>query len=242
MSTNTQDTVVEKVRAILDRANHPNTPPAEAETALALAQRLITKYNLDESALAQAQAVDEKIVKDSIIIVGQYALRRISVAGEVARANSCACYRSTYYSKEWTTNKHGRDVRGKDGYTLYLYGTEADIFATKVLWQAVEALALRTIPKGDKSFRHSWWVGFANGIRQALTKATKEAVVEAGGNALVLVERRERAESELRATVKLRSATTKGASRSDAYYSGRTAGASFATNGVGRGAIGALGR
>ena len=33
-----------KVRAILERANHPNTPLAEAETALALAFRLMQKF------------------------------------------------------------------------------------------------------------------------------------------------------------------------------------------------------
>ena len=36
-----------KVRAILERANHPNTPQAEAETALAFAFRLMQKYGLD---------------------------------------------------------------------------------------------------------------------------------------------------------------------------------------------------
>ena len=39
----TRETMQAKVRAILERANHPNTPQAEAETALALAFRLMQK-------------------------------------------------------------------------------------------------------------------------------------------------------------------------------------------------------
>ena len=42
------DSIRDKVRSILERANHPNTPQAEAETALSLAYRLMKKYDLDE--------------------------------------------------------------------------------------------------------------------------------------------------------------------------------------------------
>lgn len=41
------DSVERKVRALLERANHPGTPPAEAEAALAMAYRLMMKYHLD---------------------------------------------------------------------------------------------------------------------------------------------------------------------------------------------------
>lgn len=241
MSTTTQDSMLEKVRALLERANHPNTPPAEAETALGLAQRLITKYNLDESALVDVKN-DEDIVRDTIVVKGPYGLRRLSVAGAVARANSCACYRTRLHEKDWTRNRQGRLVRATDGYVLHIFGTKADIFATKMLWTAVEALALRTLPKGDKAFRNSWWIGFADGIGRALSKANKEAIVESTGNALVLVERSKRADSEMRAGVSLKSTRSAGVSRYSAYSSGQSTGASFSTNGVGRGAIGALGR
>jgi hypothetical protein len=47
------DDVTRKVRALLERANHPGTPQAEAEAALAMAYRLMAKYDLDERLLAQ---------------------------------------------------------------------------------------------------------------------------------------------------------------------------------------------
>ena len=52
-----------KVRAILERANHPNTPQAEAEAALTLAFRPMQKYGLDgnntRSRPAQPPSVDQ---------------------------------------------------------------------------------------------------------------------------------------------------------------------------------------
>lgn len=43
----------DKVRLILERANHPNRPQAEAETALSLAYRLMQKYDLDENEISK---------------------------------------------------------------------------------------------------------------------------------------------------------------------------------------------
>jgi hypothetical protein len=44
------DDVTRKVRALLDRANHARTPRAEA--TLAMANRLVAKYDLNERLLA----------------------------------------------------------------------------------------------------------------------------------------------------------------------------------------------
>lgn len=234
------ESIIEKVQAILARANHPNTPQAEAETAFAMAQRLITKHNLDESALAHHDDNNDEVVRDRIDIKGAWALRRCTVAGTVARANSVACYRSDLYEED----KHGYRAK-KVGITLHLFGTKADIFAVKTIWTAVEMLALRTIPKGDKSFRNSWWHGYSVGIGNALESAKRQVVqdiVNEGGSSLVLVERFKRADDEMRAGVTLKSTGSSYARSSSGYSAGKTAGSSFNTGGLGRGAIGALGR
>lgn len=235
----TEQSIIEKVQAILARANHPETPQAEAETAFTMAQRLITKYNLDEAALAPCTETDD-IVRDRIDIRGSWSLRRLCVASTVARANSCATYRSDLYEKD--ENGYYK----KTGRTLHIFGTKADVFAAKTLWAAVEALGLRTIPRGDRTFRNSWWHGFNAGISKALEQAKKQVVADVvaeGGSSLVLVERFKRADSEMRATVSLRSTSSTSYARSSAgYNAGRAAGSSFSTGGIGRGAIGALGR
>lgn len=234
--------IKERIRACLDLANHPGTPEAEAELALAMAQRLMTKYALDEAAIGD-RVEEAAITRDFITVEGAYALRRLEVAAAVAGANSCACFRRTNRG-EWKQTRQGRWVRPNGGYELHLFGTAADIFATKTLWAAVEMFALRTMPRGDKSFRHSWWIGFEVGITRALHTAVKEAVEEQGGSSLVLVEKRDRAKEEMRASVKLKASPSSAAVRRvDAYSTGVSSGASFSAGaGLRSGAIGALGQ
>lgn len=224
----------DKVQAILDRANHPNTPKEEAETALAMAHRLILKHGLDEHAFGNGKVDDTAIVRDSIAFPGTWAVRRMSLAYVIALANSVAAYRTNTY------------VDGKRVKAIVLFGTKADIFAAKTLYASAEMLAVRTMPKGDRSYRNSWWLGFTNGISNVLAKAKREAVKEYGeGAGLVLANKFDRANKEMRSKVTLRSASTSSYSRSsEGYYAGRAAGGSFSTGGhrIGGSAIGALSR
>lgn len=227
----------DKVRAILDRANHPNTPQAEAETALALAQKLIIKHGIDEASLVITDK-PEDIVKDELVIAGRYDVRRLTLAFTIAKANSVASYRS----ERWQDDKHVK--------VLVLYGTSADIFAVKTLFASADLLASRLIPKhGDRSLKTSWWHGFTSGIRQVLTKAKNDVIKESGSDgssvALVLASKYERADKEMNANVKLRSISNRSSIRnSSAYYSGVKSGASFSLGStrIGGGTIGALNR
>lgn len=47
------DDMLRKVQAMLARADHPNTPVAEAETARSMAEALMFKYRIDETTAAQ---------------------------------------------------------------------------------------------------------------------------------------------------------------------------------------------
>ena len=74
-----RDSLHAKVRAILEKANHPTTPQAEAETALALAFRLMQKYDLDEDAVSGRQARDvsnHEVTSKVFVIKGPYRVRR----------------------------------------------------------------------------------------------------------------------------------------------------------------------
>jgi hypothetical protein len=225
------EAIYDKVQAILDRANHPNTPQAEAETALAMAQRLMMKHGLEESAFAKAQDRDENIVTEIIEVGGKWQLRRLSLASAIAKANSVACYRSIAW-------RDGVEIK-----TLVVYGTAGDIFAVKTLFASADLLASRVIPKGDRSFRNAWWLGFASGVREVLTKSKNEVIAEQGvGTGLVLADKFKRADTEMRSKVKLRSAGYSRYSSGSGYSAGRSAGRAFSTGGIGNGVTGALGR
>jgi uncharacterized membrane protein YgcG len=230
--------IIDKVRSILDRANHPNTPQAEAETALAMAQRLMMKHGLDEAVFANASNDSVEIVTDEIVVTGAWALNRVRLAHCIAVANSVATYRSTNYSKD------DRGRHKKNGLKVVVYGTKSDIFTVKTLFASAELLAGRLIPKGDRSFRHAWWLGFASGVRKVLEGSKKDFVQEHGvGAGLVLADKYKRADNEMRAKVCLRSTRTTYQS-GNGYSAGVSAGSSFnlGGRGVGGNAIGALGR
>jgi uncharacterized membrane protein YgcG len=232
--------IIDKVRAILDRANHPNTPQAEAETALAMAQRLMMKHGLDEVVFANASNDSVEVVTDEIVISGAWALNRLRLAHRIAVANSVASYRSTHYVKD------ERGIYEKKGLKIVLYGTKSDIFTVKTLFASAELLAGRLIPKGDRSFRHAWWLGFANGVGKVLYRSKNDFVREQGAGAgLVLADKYKRADNEMNAKVKLQSRSSRTTYRSgDGYSAGVSAGSSFnlGGRGVGGSAVGALGR
>jgi hypothetical protein len=55
--------ILAKVQAILDRANHPDTPAAERETSLRMAEKLMSAHRIDEAALAArsvARGIDDR--------------------------------------------------------------------------------------------------------------------------------------------------------------------------------------
>lgn len=224
--------IIDKVRAILDRANHPNTPQAEAETALAMAQRLMMKHGLDEAVFATAQQTDVEIVSDKINIAGAWALNRLRLAHVIAKANSVATYRTTVWGN------------GGKQLMLVMYGTKADIFTVKTLFASAEMLATRVLPKGDRSFKHAWWLGFVGGVSRVLTKSKNDFIAEQGtGAGLVLADKYKRADNEMNSKVKLVNTRSKSTYRSGSGYSaGFSAGSSFRGGGLGGGAIGALGK
>lgn len=210
----------DKVRLILERANHPNTPQAEAETAIALAYRIMQKYNLNDSDIKQREQINSQSDEIEAIehsIFGPYRVRRGSLFYVIAQAVSCACFREN------------RDV-GTDEVRMVAFGTARDRHALEVLFQAAELLALRTMPPGDRRFRTSWWHGFSAGVGKKLTKERKTIFKESPGSELVLVERFERAQEFMYAAEPgLSNTGSSFVNNTDAYGVGHSAGMNFSS-------------
>lgn len=205
----------EKVRAILERANHPNTPQAEAETALALAYRLMQKHGIDESELARNES--RAVISKTIRIAGPYRVRRSTLFHIIATHTGCATYRDmeTGSTKE---------------VTMVAFGLTGDLFALETLYAAAEMLALRSMPTGDRTFRTAWWHGFCAGVDKTLQAESTSIIVETPGAGLVLLEKKERATFTMRATTPgLSAGRTSYVADRDAYSAGRQAGSRFST-------------
>ncbi|MEY3642056.1 MAG: hypothetical protein RLZZ199_1861, partial [Actinomycetota bacterium] len=145
--------MIEKVRAILERANHPNTPQAEAETALALAYRLMQKHGLEESEVTRGREgrdADARITAITVVIRGPYRVRRGTLFHILATSLSCADYRDM-------------EAGSRDAVVMVAFGTADDLFALETLFTAADLLALRSMPPGDRRWRTSWWHGFCAG-------------------------------------------------------------------------------
>ena len=233
--TRTREDVMRKIRALLVRANHAGTPQAEAESALALAYRLMVKYDLDERELDKTDetrpTLSDKVVSRTYYTTGPYRVRRSALRFAIASVLSCAMC---------------RDCEQEDGDTVVsiVFGTEADVEAHEILYAAAEMLALRTIPLGDRSFRTSWFHGFTDGVENKLLQERNAVSRLKKGTDLVLRDRFDRAKETMYAEVPgLTKGRSSGVSWADAFAAGQRAGSSFSAGGRGvSGSQGALPR
>lgn len=209
----------DRIVALLSLAQHPNTPRAEAESALAMASKLMQKHGIDESELRMAAPItdDHEVKVERVTVEGRYRVRRLNLLYSIALIHSCVGY---------------RDFDEDDSCVMVLYGRASDIFAARTLFAAADALGARLLPRGDRSARVSWWKGFQRGIEEVLGAARGEYVSETPGAGLVLADRVARAEREKRVSAPpLRSTYSYAASSSSAYGSGIAAGRGFGASG-----------
>ncbi|MEY4819827.1 MAG: hypothetical protein RL200_539, partial [Actinomycetota bacterium] len=171
-----RDNLHAKVRAILEKANHPNTPQAEAETALTLAFRLMQKYGIDESSINKRTFDNETVTSKTFTITGQYRVRRGTLLWNIANAVSCHSYRDMMEPNPTQV-------------IMVAFGTENDLFSLEALYTAADLLAARSIPAGDRRFKTSWWRGYCEAIGAKLAKEHQTIAKESPGVGLVLVER-----------------------------------------------------
>lgn len=206
----------ERIHALLALAQHPNTPQAEAETALALASKLMQKHGLSNDDVSEENVTDAtEVVMRNFHVHGPYRVRRVNILNAIALMHSCVGY---------------RDFDDNDACVMVLYGRDVDITAAYTLFCAADLMGARLLPKGNRSWRTEWWNGFQRGIQEALAGARAEFIEETPGAGLVLADRMTRARNEMHTTAPpLRGGYTYSDTSSQAYSSGKSAGRGFTT-------------
>lgn len=63
------ESMMRKITALLQRADHPNTPEAEASSARAMAERMMVKYRIEESDLIASGALDDEAHKPGMQVI-----------------------------------------------------------------------------------------------------------------------------------------------------------------------------
>jgi hypothetical protein len=85
----------DRINAMLNLAQHPNTPQAEAESALAMASKLMQKHGLTQSDIASSRTdEDTTVVVERVRVGGLYRVRRQNILYTIALLHSCAGYRT----------------------------------------------------------------------------------------------------------------------------------------------------
>lgn len=212
----------DRIRSLLTLASHPNTPQAEAETALALASKLMQKHGITEHDVEDASADDVEVVVKRVLVCGAYRVRRVNVLYVLATVHSCVGYR----------DDDERDDQGAECSVLVLYGRPADIAAAQTLFAAADAMAARLMPRGTRSARTTWLKGFQSGLEEALAAAKKEFIAETPGSGLVLADRMTRAKNEMRSQgIRVRGGYSYADTSTGAWQAGHNAGRSFGAAG-----------
>lgn len=232
--------IMDRVRALLAQAEHPNTSQAEAEAFTAKATELMAKYGIDQALVAARGEVRESVTTVKITLDAPYAREKASLLGAVARNGRCRIVQHSY----------GRSVTHAT-----LFGFPSDLERVQVLYTSLLLQATRDVVRVEvpyyeqpAAFRRTWLVGFATAVNTRLSAAERRAAQEAeqarpaatgdGGTrsvALVLADRSQQVESAIAdAYPKLRKATKRqlsGSGLREGYVAGNRA--DIGTTGVG---------
>jgi hypothetical protein len=187
------DTMLERVRKLLAKAEDPACTPAEAEALNDKAAELIAKYGVDQALLAAASPGADPVGDRVISIHPPYALDKAGLLGAVAFALRCRSVRR----KEWIGDSYS--------YGMHLFGCESDLERTELLFtsllvQASYGLAAAAVPAWEPlaTFRRSWLAGFTQAVGRRLRDAEHRATAAADQSgpetsmALVLADRGDR--------------------------------------------------
>ncbi|NUK41825.1 DUF2786 domain-containing protein [Streptomyces lunaelactis] len=174
---------LDKIRAILAKAENPAATPEEAQAYFAKAAELMAKYGIEQAMLADSDPDRDKPGDRVIVVEGTYANDRIYLLGYIADALNC----------------HGitRDKSG--GRTeVHLFGYESDLDRVELLFTSLLLQMFNGMRQGRPAYgestvtyRKSWVAGFILTVYKRLqeieARARQEAPAAASGRSAELV-------------------------------------------------------
>jgi hypothetical protein len=182
------DRILERVRKLLARAEHPSTPPAEAEACSEKAAAMMSRYVIDQ-AMLDASAPGSAPIVQRIVLEAPYTIAKAVLLDRVAKSfRVCVAIGAD----------HGAGRRcTMVGYAADIAMTE--LLFTSLLLQASSAMLVASAGHPRvKAFRRSFLMGYADMIGRRLSDVRRaseeEAAAEAPGTSLVLVDRTARVE------------------------------------------------
>jgi hypothetical protein len=178
------DRVLERVRKLLARAEHPATPPAEAEACSEKAAAMMSRYVIDQAMLDASTPDASAPIVQRIVLEAPYTIAKAVVLDRVAKSfRVCVAIGAD----------HGAGRR------CTMVGFEADVAMTELLFTSLllqASSAMIAASAGHprvKAFRRSFLMGYADMIGRRLSEVRRaseeQASTETPGTSLVLVDR-----------------------------------------------------
>ena len=178
------DRVLERVRKLLARAEHPATPPAEAEACSEKAAALMSRYVIDQAMLDASTPDASAPIVQRIVLEAPYTIAKAVLLDRVAKSfRVCVAIGAD----------HGAGRR------CTMVGFEADVAMTELLFTSLllqASAAMIAASAGHprvKAFRRSFLMGYADMIGRRLSEVRRaseeQASTETPGTSLVLVDR-----------------------------------------------------
>jgi len=178
------DRILERVRKLLARAEHPSTPPAEAEACSEKAAALMSRYVIDQAMLDAARPGAAAPIVSRIVVDAPYTIAKAVLLDRVAKSfRVCVAI----------GGDHGAGRR------CTMVGFEADVAMTELLFTSLLLQASSAMVAASaghprvKAFRRSFLMGYADMIGHRLSEVRRatehEAADETPGTSLVLVDR-----------------------------------------------------
>lgn len=134
----TEEKILERVQKLLALAEHPNTPEAEAELALAQANSLINKHAIDEALLRMSQTLEQRRAPEK---------RRIVVASGTGMGIALSALRSILHDMART---YRCSIAIDGAYNADIYGASEDVAWVEMLFMSTYyQLLLKINPKWD---------------------------------------------------------------------------------------------
>ena len=168
------DSMLERVRKLLAKAEDPACTPQEAAALNDKAAELIAKYGVDRALLAASAPESDPVGDRVVAVLAPYALDKTTLLAAVARAMRCRTVRRKEFGP------------GGYFYNMHLFGFASDLERTELLFtsllvQAAFGLAAEPVPGWESvaAFRRSWLAGFTHAVWHRLSEAERRAATAA---------------------------------------------------------------
>jgi hypothetical protein len=196
LSPERQAALMKRIKSMLDRAAHPNTPGPEADTALAMATEMMARYGLDAALLAATRPETDKMIDFTEQCPTPFAEAKYNMIFQIASA-----------MRVRAIVNQGPGIKGKtrNTWSVTMLGWASDIERVKTMYatcllQAFSRMQHIPIPYGKQkaAFRDSWLEGFALGVYRQIVDAEAKVMNESSGSGaeLVVIDRNKAVDDE----------------------------------------------